>query len=309
MSCPECTCPAAAPPPPADASTAIIQLTAALVLLVFSGLFSGLNLGLMSFTYDDLGLVIAGSNDPDEVRYATRIRVLRKHGNLLLCTLLIGNTLVNAVIAVLLADLSSGTIGTLITTAGIVVFGEIGPQSICSRHALRVGSAALPIVWLFVIVCFPVAFPISLILDWLLGREVSGVFSRQGLLALIRLNVESAQHAVQSGLTRDDAQLLGGALTFKDHTVGDVMTKLEACFCLPSDTVLNKETILTILQRGHTRIPVYEGHPSNIIALLFCKVPLLPFAALRSSSVHRGRPRFPACVVGAVARQARFLKS
>jgi metal transporter CNNM len=93
-----------------------VNVVVAIILLTLSGLFSGLNLGLMSFTDDDLGVIIEGSDNPKEVLYAKRIRPLRKRGNLLLCTLLLGCTLVNAIIAILLADLTGGTVGTILTT-------------------------------------------------------------------------------------------------------------------------------------------------------------------------------------------------
>jgi len=257
---------------PITALVYALNVAFAVALLTISGLFSGLNLGLMSFTDDDLGLVISGSEDPREILYAKRIRPLRKHGNLLLCTLLLGCTLVNAIIAVLLADLTGGVAGTIATTAAIVVFGEIVPQSVCSRHALAVGAWSLPVVYVFLVIFFPIAYPISLLLDYILGREISGVFTRKGLLALVRLNVESEEHRLQSGLSVADASLLTGALTYKDKNVGDVMTQMEHCFCLPSDAKLDQETLFSILRRGHTRIPIYEaGNPSKIVSLLFCK--------------------------------------
>ena len=49
---------------------------------------------------DDLKVVIDGSPDEKERKNAEKIMPLRKRGNLLLCTLLLGNTLVNAAIAV-----------------------------------------------------------------------------------------------------------------------------------------------------------------------------------------------------------------
>lgn len=293
----------------ADGSTA--ALIGAVGLVALSGLFSGLNLGLMSFTEDDLGLIIDGSADRKEVAYARAIIPIRRQGNLLLCTLLLGNTLVNAVIAILLSDLTSGLIGTIMTTALILVFGEIIPQSFCSRHALFIGNATLPIVRVFIFACYPIAYPISMLLDRLLGREISGVFSRQGLLALVKLNVEDAAHAAESGLTAADMKLVSGALTYQDQTVEDVMTPLEDCFTLPIEvrpcpspskatlvfsgashldllrppcacgpphptqlmmqSILDRDTIMAILARGHTRIPVYDGAKSHIVALLFSK--------------------------------------
>jgi len=265
-----------APPPSADDSLGVAEYALnvgfALFLLTISGLFSGLNLGLMSFTEDDLGVVISGSENPKEIYYAEKIRPLRKHGNLLLCTLLLGCTLVNAIIAVLLADLTGGVSGTIATTAAIVVFGEIVPQSVCSRHALAVGYYSLPIVYIFLLVFFPIAWPISLLLDYILGREISGVLTRKGLLALIKLNLESEAHRKETGLSAADGRVLTGALTFKDRTVGDVMTPLEHCYCLPHSTLLDQKTLLSILSGGHTRIPIYEtGHPTQVSALLFCK--------------------------------------
>ena len=72
-------------------------------LIVMSGFFSGLNLGLMSLAPDELKVVMEGSDNDQAKKDAAKIYPLRKRGNLLLCTLLLGNTLVNALIAILLA--------------------------------------------------------------------------------------------------------------------------------------------------------------------------------------------------------------
>lgn len=67
---------------------------------------------------------------------------------------------------------ADGTIAVLASTAGIVIFGEIVPQSICSRHGLMIGAKTTFITWFFLVITSPVAYPISRILDWLLGGEV-----------------------------------------------------------------------------------------------------------------------------------------
>lgn len=64
-----------------------------------------------------------GSPDERARKDASKIYPLRKKGNLLLCTLLLGNTLVNAYMAVLLADATDGLVGTALTTGLILIFG------------------------------------------------------------------------------------------------------------------------------------------------------------------------------------------
>jgi metal transporter CNNM len=48
------------------------------------------------------------SGDAAGQRFAKRIYALRRRGNWLLCTLILGNTAANALLAIIMADLTSG---------------------------------------------------------------------------------------------------------------------------------------------------------------------------------------------------------
>ena len=115
-----------------------VQILILVVLLSFSALFSGLTLGLMSLDITGLEIVMAG-DDPDAAKYAETIYPLRKQGNLLLCTLLLGNVAVNSLMSIFSAEMFDGTIGFLSSTFLIVIFGEIIPQALVSSVQRRNG--------------------------------------------------------------------------------------------------------------------------------------------------------------------------
>ena len=98
-----------------------------LVFIVFSGIFSGLTLGLMGQDITQL-TVLAESGEEKEKRRAKKILPVRKNGNLLLCTLLLGNVLVNSALSIFMSEMTGGILGLITSTFFIVIFGEIIPQ-------------------------------------------------------------------------------------------------------------------------------------------------------------------------------------
>ena len=103
---------------------------------------------------------------------------MKRNGNFLLCTLLLGNVLVNNTLTIFLDDLTSGTVAIVGATAGIVVFGEIIPQAICSRHGLMIGYRTLPLTYLFMLVTGVLSYPLGKLLDIVLGDEVGMSYNR-----------------------------------------------------------------------------------------------------------------------------------
>ena len=122
------------------------------ILILFSALFSGLTIGLLGLDKSELEIKIKTGD-----KRALKIYSVRKNGNLLLVTLLLGNVLVNSILSVFLGDKFSGLIAVIASTALIVIFGEILPQAIFYRHAMKVGVYFVPIVKFFEIILFPVA--------------------------------------------------------------------------------------------------------------------------------------------------------
>ena len=160
--------------------------------LLLSGMFSGLNLGLMSLDTTELKIVInCGSEAEREVgtgcrllgfflishtcQYAKAILPVRKKGNYLLCSILLGNVLVNNSLTIVLDSMTGGggALAVVFATLAIVIFGEIIPQSICSRHGLAVGAFTIWLTKLFMLLTSPLSYPLSKLLDCVLGREVT----------------------------------------------------------------------------------------------------------------------------------------
>ncbi|XP_053320618.1 metal transporter CNNM4 [Spea bombifrons] len=235
------------------------------VLLMLSGIFSGLNLGLMALDPMELRVVQRCGSDRER-RYAAKIEPVRRQGNYLLCSLLLGNVLVNTTLTALLDELIGSGLGAVMaSTVGIVVLGEIVPQALCSRHGLAVGANTLWLTRIFMIVTFPVAYPISKLLDCALGQEIGTVYNREKLLEMLKVTEP------YSGLVREEMNIIQGALELRTKTVEDVMTRVEDCFMLQSDALLDFNTMSSIMESGYTRIPVYENERSNIVDILYVK--------------------------------------
>jgi metal transporter CNNM len=240
------------------------QILLIIALLVMSGLCAGLLLGLLSLDKTGLEIVMAG-DDPVNARYAERIYPIRRNGNQLLCTLVLGNVGVNSLLSILMADKAGGLIGFLVSTFAIVIFGEIIPQSLCSLHALRIGSATAPLVRVLVVLLYPICAPLGYAMDVIVGEELVRTYSSGELLKMLEIQVEEKK------MDPDTAKTMSGALVYKSIPVSKVMTPIENTFMLEVDDRLNFETVAKIFKAGYSRIPIYEIDRNNVTGLLFTK--------------------------------------
>ncbi|KAM6178885.1 metal transporter CNNM4 [Rhynchocyon petersi] len=242
-----------------------VHILLIMVLLVLSGMFSGLNLGLMALDPMELRIV-QNCGTEKEKRYARKIEPIRRKGNYLLCSLLLGNVLVNTSLTILLDGLiGSGLMAVASSTVGIVIFGEIVPQALCSRHGLAVGANTISLTKFFMLLTFPLSFPISKLLDFILGQEIGTVYNREKLMEMLKVTEP------YNDLVKEELNMIQGALELRTKTVEDIMTQLQDCFMIRSDAILDFNTMSEIMESGYTRIPVFEDEQSNIVDILYVK--------------------------------------
>lgn len=238
------------------------------MLVLFAGMMSGLTLGLMSMSLVDLE-VLANSGTPTDRLHASKILPVVKRQHLLLCTLLLSNAAAMEALPVFLDNLVPDWGAVLISVTLILVFGEIIPQSICSRHGLVIGAAVAPIVRVLVWIFFPVAYPISKVLDILLGNGHEALFLRAELKTLVDFHGNEAGKG--GDLSVNETTIIAGALELTEKTVRDAMTPISETFAIDINAQLDRDLRNTILEKGHSRVPVYFDHPRNIVGLVLVK--------------------------------------
>ncbi|XP_073111974.1 DUF21 domain-containing protein At5g52790 isoform X2 [Elaeis guineensis] len=245
-----------------------VYLLICVALVMFAGLMSGLTLGLMSLSLMDLEVLVK-AGQPKDQKSAAKILPVVKNQHLLLCTLLIGNSLAMEALPIFLDSLVPAWGAILISVTLILAFGEIIPQAVCSRYGLSVGAKLAGVVRVLLLVFFPVSYPISKLLDWILGKGHFALMRRAELKTLVDMHGNEAGKGGE--LTHDETTIITGALEMTQKTARDAMTKISDTFSLDINSKLDMYTMGLIMTKGHSRVPIYSGSPTNIIGLILVK--------------------------------------
>lgn len=256
-------------PDAADEATIVFDICMIVFLTLMAGLMSGLTLGLMSMDHVDLE-VLKRSGTGTEKKHAERLSPLLQKQHLLLVTLLLFNAMAMEALPLFIDKLTNPATAVILAVTVVLLFGEIIPQAVCSRHGLAIGSYSTWLVRFLIILGFPVSWPISKLLDKLLGENHSALFRRGQLKALV--DVHGAQSGMGGFLTKDEISVIRGALDLTNKLARVAMTSLDTAFTLSSDTVLNGETLARILRMGHSRVPVHlAGDRSQLLGVVLVK--------------------------------------
>ncbi|KAL5558048.1 hypothetical protein UlMin_034259 [Ulmus minor] len=237
-------------------------------LVCFAGLMAGLTIGLMSLGLVDLEILI-NSGPPQDRKRAAKIFPVVKDQHLLLCTLLTGNALAMEALPIFLEKVVPPWAAILISVTLILMFGEILPHAVCARYGLTVGAKLAPFVRTLLVLFFPVSYPISKFLDWVLGKGHAALLRRTELKTYVNFHGNEAGKG--GTLTHDETTIITGALELTEKTAKDAMTPISNAFSLDLDAPLTLDTLNAIITMGHSRVPVYAGNLANIIGLILVK--------------------------------------
>ncbi|KAB2605275.1 DUF21 domain-containing protein [Pyrus ussuriensis x Pyrus communis] len=263
------------------------------LLVLFAGIMSGLTLGLMSLNLVDLE-ILQRSGSATEKKQAAKILPVVQKQHQLLVTLLLCNACAMEALPLYLDKIFHPVVAVVLSVTFVLLFGEVIPQSICSRYGLSVGANFVWLVRILMVICYPIAYPIAKVLDKVLGHS-DDLFRRAQLKALVSIH---GQEAGKGGeLTHDETTIISGALDLTEKTAEEAMTPIESTFSLDVNSNFDWEAIGKILARGHSRVPVYYENPKNIIGLLLVKslLTVRAEAEIPVSAVSiRRMPRVPA---------------
>lgn len=239
-------------------------------LVLLGGVFAGLTLGLMG--QDEVYLkVISSSGTEGERKAADKVLELLGRGkHWLLVTLLLSNVITNETLPVILDRLLGGGFAAVFSsTVAIVIFGEIIPQSICVRYGLELGAFFSPYVLILMYILYPVAYPIAKLLDYILGQDHGTLYRKSGLKTLVNLHHTMGTER----LNLDEVTIINAVLDLKAKPVSEIMTPIEKVYTLPSDKILDEQTVEDIFNAGYSRIPVHlPGEPNNFVGMLLVRI-------------------------------------
>ena len=240
------------------------------LLVLLGGVFAGLTLGLMG--QDEVYLkVISSSGTVQEQRAARKVlNLISKGKHWVLVTLLLSNVITNETLPIVLDRcLGGGWQAVVSSTVLIVIFGEVIPQSICVRYGLEVGAFFCPFVLFLMYFMYPIAYPIALLLDWILGEDHGTMYKKSGLKTLVTLHRTMGVER----LTNDEVTIISAVLDLKEKKVSEIMTPIVNVFTMSADAILDEKTVGKIFNSGFSRIPIHlPGEENNFIGMLLVRV-------------------------------------
>lgn len=238
-----------------------MNIVLGLLLLSLSALFSGLTIGLMSLDLATLRRKASQGNID-----ALKVLKIREKGMLLLVTLLLGNAAANSFFAIVLGDTFTGLVAGIASTSLIFLFGEVLPQAVLSRHALTFGAYSAPLIRVLMIVCYPICAPVASILVWLLGEEVSHVYTKKDILSIVEDGHTSAEE-----IDSDEKRIMKGSLSYSHKKAQDVMTPNTVVTTVELDDIIDETFLKNLKEIDYSRIPVQTDDPNQIVGILYYK--------------------------------------
>ena len=199
---------------------------------------------------------------------------LLEHYDKLLSTILIGNNIVNILMASIGTVLfvrhygdAGATISTVVVTVVVLVFGEISPKSVAKDCAERFAMFSAPILRGFVFVLTPLNFLFSLwkkLLAKVFHLNGESKMSQEELLML----VDEVQQ--DGSIDKNEGELLKNAIDFSEQQAQDILIHRVDLAALPI-TASKEEVAALFTETKYSRLLIYQDSIDHILGTVHQK--------------------------------------
>ncbi|WP_405209220.1 gliding motility-associated protein GldE [Aquimarina sp. LLG6339-5] len=259
-----------------------INLLALILLLICSALISGSEVSLFSLTPSDLK--IEGEEETANQKIISKLLGKPKK---LLATILVANNFINIAIVLLFDALGEiyfkdlnivwwgwmdvrFVVEVIIVAFLILLFGEILPKIYASRNKVKFANFMARPLRVLDWVITPISLPmrsVTMQIHNKLGKQKSNISVDQLSQAL--------ELTSDTDTTSEEKKILEGIVSFGNTDTKQVMKPRIDIFALNQDMKYT-EVIPEIIEKGYSRIPVYEDSIDKVIGILYVK-DLLPY--------------------------------
>ncbi len=271
-------------------SGSVFELGLIVILVLLNGVFSATEIALVTLRRSRIQQLVDEGN-----KTALRVQHLKANPGRFLAVIQIGinflGFLASAFAAVSLVDdfavwvagfgpLADAAnaialiVVTILLTLFTIVFGELVPKQIGLAHAERVAMSTARLME-FLGSMFG---PLVTVLTWV-TRRISRLFGAD-VAADERISSEELRLIIEQGgeqgiLEAEEEQMIHAVIELGEQRIHEVMVPRIAMVTLTTSVTMD-EALDTIIEQGHSRIPVYEDTIDEIVGILYAK-DLLPF--------------------------------
>lgn len=241
-----------------------------LLLLVFlSAFFSGVETAFVSLSEIRVQHLVEKQR-----RGIGLVKRLKDNSERLIITILIGNNLVNIAASsiatsIAIDTLKSNAIGIAVgvMTFVILVFGEIVPKNIAFAKNEWIAVAAAPVILGIQYVLFPLIKLLELftkVISKPFDDELEPIITEAEIKSVVSLGEEVGE------VEEDERIMIHNIFRFSDLQANEIMVDRTKMFTVDAADGL-REVAQEIVEKGYSRIPVYDEKPDSVIGILYAK--------------------------------------
>jgi putative hemolysin len=167
------------------------------------------------------------------------------------------------------ADALSLIIVTLVLALFTIVFGELVPKSLALAHAEPFALRLSPFVELLLRILGPLVRALTAVTSSVSRALGAGDLS-PGVMSTEELKILVERGGEQGILEAEEEQMIHAVIELGDQRVHEVMVPRIAMITLAASATM-EEAISTVIDEGHSRIPVYEESIDEIVGILYAK--------------------------------------